>query len=121
MASGTDIDAVLARLPAITTEVGHNEIWGIDLSSSSSPTSPPCRLVAGKYLRAHAGSVEAALDAIKATLAWRKEFNPLAAAFEEKHDAKFDTLGYITRFSDCEVVTWNVYGGSAMSSMEFLC
>lgn len=105
MADSANIAALAAKLPALISASGHSEIYGIDLSSQ--PLSDPSKLILGKYLRAHNNDVEQASKALEATLKWRKEFNPRKAAFEEKHDAKFDEFGYITKLGE-DVCTWNV-------------
>ena len=45
------------------------------------------------------------------TLKWRKEFNPLSAA-DEKHDAVYDTVGYVVGHDKKgRLITYNLYGG----------
>lgn len=102
------IDKLASKLPDLIAKAGgHSEIWAIDLAKR--PTSDPAKLILGKYLRAHNVDIDAAAAALAATLIWRKEFNPRSAAYEERHDTKFDGLGYITLLGE-DVVTWNIYG-----------
>lgn len=100
------VDAVMAKLPAITERVGHSEIYGVDVLEASDPT----RLIIAKYLKAHSDNQQAALIGIEGTLRWRREFNPRSAAFEEKHADQYDGLGMITKLSDGEIIVWNIYG-----------
>ncbi|KAL7005881.1 Non-classical phosphatidylinositol transfer protein (PITP) [Cystobasidiomycetes sp. EMM_F5] len=103
------VDAVMAKLPAITERVGHSEIYGVDVLEASDPT----RLIIAKYLKAHSDNQQAALIGIEGTLRWRREFNPRSAAFEEKHADQYDGLGMITKLSDGEIIVWNIYGAAA--------
>lgn len=47
-------------------------------------------------------------------LSWRREFNPLSAAFKESHDETLQKIGLVTQYKDGDankkVVTWNLYG-----------
>lgn len=103
------------------------------VAPSSGPIVPfTTTLILQKFLRANANDVEKAVEQLKGTLKWRKEFQPLKAAQEENFDeGRFGGLGYITvinRREDAgagenaggrgrsggkigkEVVTWNIYG-----------
>jgi hypothetical protein len=45
------------------------------------------------------------------TLKWRREFDPRAAAME-KHDAVYDTVGYVCgKDKKGRLITYNLYGG----------
>jgi hypothetical protein len=45
------------------------------------------------------------------TLKWRKEFDPRKAA-TEKHDAVYDTVGYVIgKDKKGRLITYNLYGG----------
>lgn len=105
MPTADGISGLVTALPELCLKAGHSEIYGADLSSSSDPA----KLIASKYLKAHNDDVEAAKEALLQTLLWRKDFRPLFAAFEEVHDPKFDSMGYITRLDE-DIVTWNIYG-----------
>lgn len=109
------IEEVVARLPSLASKAGHTEIYNVDVTQ---PDSPPVKLIAGKYLRAHNNDVEAACKAIEETLLWRKEFQPRKAAYEEQHSDKFDGIGYNTVLGD-DVVVWNIYGGAVSSQVVY--
>ena len=108
--SSSAIDTLAKELPELARNAAHSEIWGVDLSA---PDTPPARLVVAKYLRANKGDHAAARSALEATLRWRKEYKPRSAASDETHDFKFEGLGYITKLSGGDVVTWNIYGAAA--------
>lgn len=107
------------RLSATLSATGYNEIWGVRLSAHA-PIPFSTTLVLQKFLRANANDVDKAAQQLQATLAWRKEFQPLKAAEEEVFDEdRFGGLGYITLIEDGQdgvgkrdavVVTWNIYG-----------
>lgn len=108
-----------ASLGPILDDTGHDEIWGVKLSAAADAAQTPfiTTLVLQKFLRANANNVEKAAEQLKATLQWRKDFQPLKAVNEGSYDAnKFGGLGYVTvvdrndATGTKDVVTWNIYG-----------
>jgi predicted glycosyltransferase involved in capsule biosynthesis len=107
MASSESIDLLAARLPHIIEEAGHSQLFSVDFSHDQ--TSPPTKLVLAKYLKARNGNVEQAAEALTKTLKWNKDFNPRAAAFEERFGEDYEDLAFVTRIGE-QVVVWNLYG-----------
>lgn len=89
---------LLALLPDIIKEVGYSELYGFDLTTL--PNTPEGTVIRDrlltKFLAANKFVIDPSAQQLKKTLAWRKEFNPLSAAFLEKHDPKFDSVGVVT-------------------------
>ena len=116
------------KLPEILTSAEHNEVWGVKLTPSSAiPSSDPPMVpsdalppvptmnVLQKFLRANKNDVGKAAQQLLETLAWRKKFDPLSAAWKETFDDEvFGGLGYVTEIKNKDgkdtVVVWNVYG-----------
>lgn len=99
------------QLSEITESVDYYELYGYDLRSlaaSASGTKIRENLLS-KFLIANKYDLEAAKAQLKKTLSWRKEFNPLSAAFKETHDPQLDQLGVITSHNGT-IATWNLYG-----------
>ena len=110
------IDAVAVRLPAIIEAAGgYHEIFDVDLSRQ--PLHPPGRLVVAKFLRGRDLDVERTCKALEETLKWRKEFNPISAAFEEDFGDQFDGIAYITQHGD-DIVCWTLFGEQRCSSRD---
>ncbi|AAS51473.1 ACR247Wp [Eremothecium gossypii ATCC 10895] len=67
-----------------------------------------------KFLKANAFSYEGAVKQLVSTLNWRREFQPLKAAFAEEHDERLMAAGYISYDASAapntRTVTWNLYG-----------
>lgn len=101
------IDAVAARLPSIIEEAGHSELYGIDMGVQ--PATPPVRLLIAKNLRARNNDVEVTVRKLTETLKWRREFNPLSAAYEEDHGSQYNGLAYITTVGN-DSVCWSLFG-----------
>ncbi|KAK9449396.1 CRAL-TRIO domain-containing protein [Limtongia smithiae] len=100
-------------LPKLLTDVDYTELYGHNLSVPSVTVD----VLLLKFLVANAYDVPASREQLLKTLKWRKEFKPLAAAFDEEHDARFDGLGYITTAKKDsptgDIITWNLYGQAA--------
>ncbi|KAF2748071.1 CRAL/TRIO domain-containing protein [Sporormia fimetaria CBS 119925] len=110
-------------IPALVTEAQHSEIYGVELSHSS---PFPTKLICQKFLRANANDLGKAKAQLLATLKWRAEFNPLAAAEETFEKERFEGLGYVLEVGNVpgsarrvlgkegkdvkDVVTFNIYG-----------
>lgn len=66
-----------------------------------------------KFLIATEYDVAKAEEKLVHTLNWRREFQVLSAAYQEKFDAELEKLGVITEFPENKdnfrVVTWNLY------------
>ena len=104
------------KLPSILEEVGHNEMWGVTLSTTSPIESHvPIQIVLQKFLNANEGDIVKAEDQFKAALKFRKERKPLELLEKAFNKSKFGDLGLVTVYkvkdSDVpEVFTWNLYG-----------
>lgn len=113
VAPETPIAKLFAALPAIIKEAEHNEMWGVELSSTS---HVPTSIVLEKFLRANSKDVPKARVQLTEALKWRKKVNPkkLLTSTEFDHK-KFGGLGYVTVYPKTdshakEIVTWNIYG-----------
>ncbi|PVI01402.1 CRAL/TRIO domain-containing protein [Periconia macrospinosa] len=100
---------------SLVQESGHDEVYGIKLSSTSNVFHT--KLILQKFLRANQNDLEKAKQQLLDTLKWRKEFDPIKAAGETFDKDKFDGLGYILTVEGVpesankkDVVTFNVYG-----------
>lgn len=92
------LQKLLTQLPEILTSVGYSELYGYDLKTIESIPHGIIirnRLLA-KFLAANKYNVDAAVNQLRSTLEWRKSFNPLSAAFLEKHDPSLKKIGIIT-------------------------
>ncbi|KAI9832726.1 MAG: Non-classical phosphatidylinositol transfer protein (PITP) [Phylliscum demangeonii] len=113
------------RLPSILQGAGYEEVYGVQLSGQT-PVPFSTTLILQKFLRANANQLELAVEQLKATLIWRKEFQPLRAAQDEVFDEqRFGGLGYITVVETDDgsgwrdVITWNIYGAVTDSKRTF--
>lgn len=89
---------LLAVVPDIIKEVGYSELYGFDLNTlADTPEGTVIRdRLLTKFLVANKFVIDASASQLKKTLAWRKSFNPLSAAFLETHNDVFEKLGVIT-------------------------
>jgi hypothetical protein len=109
------LSKLFSELPAIITEAGYGEMWGVQLKDEF---DVPTSIVLTKFLRANV--VEKKKDVGKAkaqlieALKWRKKVAPRKLLEESEFDAsKFGGLGYVTVYpweGRKEIVTWNIYG-----------
>jgi hypothetical protein len=109
----TPLSKLFAELPAIISEAGYQEMWGVELSNES---SVPTSIVLEKFLRANTKDVAKAKAQLIEALKWRKGMDPVKLLKENEFDAgRFGGLGYVTVYHNkerCkEIVTWNIYGG----------
>ncbi|AEO60037.1 hypothetical protein MYCTH_2308841 [Thermothelomyces thermophilus ATCC 42464] len=113
----TPSETPIGQLWAAARASGHPEIWGVTLADPSSHV--PTRIVLQKYLNANDGDLAKAKDQLTKTLEWRAKTKPLELVKKVFSKAKFDGLGYVTRYQEDgsgepegkEVFTWNIYGG----------
>ncbi|KAG9236552.1 putative phosphatidylinositol transfer protein sfh5 [Amylocarpus encephaloides] len=109
----TPLENILAELPSIIKDVGHGEMWGVELSDGD---HVPTTIVIEKFLKANNGNVTEAIVQLKKALKWRKEMNPAGLLANVEFDrSKFGDLGYVTVYPQTdgavrEIVTWNIYG-----------
>ncbi|KAJ6442236.1 CRAL/TRIO domain-containing protein [Purpureocillium lavendulum] len=118
----TPLAKLTARLPTVLEQVGHTEMWGVELSASSDHA--PSQVILQKFLRANNGDVAAAEKQLVAALEWRKKVNPAALVSEVFDSAKFGGLGYVTVHPDAAagketVITWNIYGSVKNNKATF--
>ncbi|KAL2163541.1 hypothetical protein VTH06DRAFT_5599 [Thermothelomyces fergusii] len=107
----------IGQLWAVAKASGHPEIWGVTLADPSGHV--PTRIILQKYLNANDGDLAKAKDQLAKTLEWRAKTKPLELVGKVFSKAKFDGLGYVTRYQEegssepegREVFTWNIYGG----------
>lgn len=97
---------------------GHPEIWGVTLADPE--THVPTQIVLQKYLNANDGDFARAEKQLIDTLTWRAKTKPLELLDKKYSKARFDGLGYVTKYGAAEnggepesgeVFTWNIYGG----------
>ncbi|OAQ78478.1 CRAL/TRIO domain-containing protein [Purpureocillium lilacinum] len=118
----TPLSKLTARLPAVLEQVGHSEMWGVELSAS--PDHAPSQVILQKFLRANNGDAAAGEKQLLAALEWRKKVNPVALISEVFDGAKFGGLGYVTVHPDATtgketVITWNIYGSVKNNKATF--
>lgn len=89
---------LLAVVPDIIKEVEYSELYGYDLLTlADTPKGTVIRdRLLSKFLVANKFVIDAAASQLKKTLAWRRDFNPLSAAFLETHNPELEKLGIIT-------------------------
>jgi hypothetical protein len=109
----------IAQLWELAKASGHPEIWGVTLADPESHI--PTQIVLQKYLNANDGDLAKATDQLTKTLEWRAKTHPLELAKNVYSKAKFEGLGYVTKYlgqdgaqepEQKEVFTWNIYGGA---------
>ncbi|KAK4124428.1 CRAL/TRIO domain-containing protein [Parathielavia appendiculata] len=107
----------IAQLWTLAKAAGHPEIWGVTLADPESHV--PTRIILQKYLNANDGDLAKAREQLTKTLEWRAKMKPLELTKKVFSKAKFDGLGYVTKYTQeastepagKEVFTWNIYGG----------
>ncbi|UNI22414.1 Non-classical phosphatidylinositol transfer protein (PITP) [Purpureocillium takamizusanense] len=122
VAAETPLSKLTGRLPTMLDQVGHTEMWGVELSVS--PDHAPSQVILQKFLRANNGDAAAAEKQLVAALEWRKKVNPAALVSEVFDGAKFGGLGYVTVHADPAtgketVITWNIYGSVKNNKATF--
>ncbi|KAI9803151.1 MAG: Non-classical phosphatidylinositol transfer protein (PITP) [Piccolia ochrophora] len=110
------------RLAEILDDAGYSEIYAVNLSAAD-PVPFTTTLILQKFLRANDNHLEKAVEQLRSTLKWRKEFEPLKAAEETYDIDTFGGLGYITGIEEGDggkhVVTWNIYGAAKDTKKVF--
>lgn len=102
-------ESLESKLSDICKTADYSELWGYDLLAFE-PKSPVKEKLLRKFLVANNYDESGTEAQLTKCLKWRKEFNPLSAAFAEQHKPEFQSLGVITRLPTKKVVTWNLYG-----------
>ncbi|KAG7889147.1 hypothetical protein KL925_005022 [Ogataea polymorpha] len=102
------------EVQVIVDEVEYDELFGYQLSRGEFFDEEAYERLLIKLLTAYDWDLHAAEDSLEKILEWRKEFDPLSAAFVEEHESKYDDIGFITYDPNGKalekVVTWNLYG-----------
>lgn len=92
------LNKLLALLPDIIKDVEYSELYGYNLNTL--PDTPAGTVIRDrlltKFLVANKFVVSEAASQLKKTLAWRRDFNPLSAAFSETHNPEFEKLSITT-------------------------
>ncbi|ODQ79124.1 hypothetical protein BABINDRAFT_38262 [Babjeviella inositovora NRRL Y-12698] len=121
----TKLQSLIDKLPEIISNAGsYDELYGYQLSEGEYLEPDIRDELTLKFLVANAYDVPTAEAQLIATLKWRREFNPLSAAYSEKHDDLYNAIGLVTKypnsnkFPNTHVVVWNLYG--AVSSPKLL-
>ncbi|KAH3669344.1 hypothetical protein OGAPHI_001465 [Ogataea philodendri] len=98
----------------VVSEVEYDELFGHQLSHGEFFDEKIYEQLLVKILTAYDWDYKTSVDNLEKILEWRKEFNPISAAFLENHDSKFDDIGFITVNSEAKplekITTWNLYG-----------
>lgn len=111
-------DFVEKTVPQILEQVGYSELFGHEINSKNDEyfNKDVFDALMFKFLIANDFKLEESKQQLSKTLKWRKEFNPLKAAFIEEHDPKFKLLGVLTNYPSAapntKIITWNLYGAS---------
>lgn len=106
----------VSQLWTLAKANGHPEIWGVTLADPIDHV--PTRIILQKYLNANDGDLPRAKEQLTKTLEWRAKTKPLDLVTKVFSKAKFDGLGYVTKYvqdgstepEHVEVFTWNIYG-----------
>ncbi|KAG7876444.1 hypothetical protein KL938_004512 [Ogataea parapolymorpha] len=102
------------EVQVIVDDVEYDELFGYQLSRGEFFDEEAYERLLIKLLTAYDWDLHAAEDSLEKILEWRKEFDPLSAAFVEDHESKYDDIGFITYDPNGKalekVVTWNLYG-----------
>lgn len=129
--ASSPLSQLFTLLPEITKEADYSEMWGVNLTPSS--TDVPTSIVLEKFLRANAKDVPLAKKQLIEALKWRKEIHPLKLVDEEFDAKKFGGLGYVGVYETAaqaktpkpgeegkkEIVTWNIYGNVKSNTDTF--
>lgn len=101
--------SLVKELPEIVEEAEYDELWGYQLTPDGQfYNAAIAENLVYKFLKANNWDTKLAKEQLTNTLKWRKQFEPLKAAFEEQHAEKFDHVVALTQYGD-DVVTWNLY------------
>lgn len=108
----TPLSKLFVELPQILADANHREMWGIELTDTS---SVPTTIILQKFLRANNDDAAKAKTQLAEALKWRKDMNPQVLLTETEHNKeKFEGLGYVTTYKSAsaqkEIITWNIYG-----------
>ncbi|ANB14159.1 Sfh5p [Sugiyamaella lignohabitans] len=108
-----------SALPEILSSAGYSELYGYDLAQLNQATDGDNVIILEtllrKFLQANNYEITESTNQLVKSLKWRKKFNPLSAAFLEKHSPELEKLGIVTsavpkNSTDNLVTTWNLYG-----------
>ncbi|SCV03568.1 LANO_0G04918g1_1 [Lachancea nothofagi CBS 11611] len=93
---------------------GYDELYGYKLLPGEHYKETIAHALIYKFCKAYKFQYEEAASTLCDTLNWRREFDPLSAAFSERHDEILNSVGILTSYPKDEankkVVTWNLYG-----------
>lgn len=116
-------DQVFTDLPKIITEKceGYDELYGYKLNPEDDKgvaekyyDKEVAQHLIYKMCKAFQFQKPQVVERIVNVLNWRKEFDPLSAAFFEAHSSELEDVGVITQYPEeapnKRVVTWNLYG-----------
>ncbi|VEU22590.1 DEKNAAC103484 [Brettanomyces naardenensis] len=110
-----DLEKILGELEGLVKKAGYDEFYGYQMDPKGEfYDSKIASKLIYKLLKAYNFNLEETRRHFVDILKWRGEFDPLSAAFLEKHDPKFDKIGVMTLNPDGQsgdkVITWNLYG-----------
>ncbi|CCH59476.1 hypothetical protein TBLA_0B06530 [Henningerozyma blattae CBS 6284] len=117
-------EKVYKELPAIIEKKcsGYDELYGYKLNYGDKDKElvtkyfdeSIARALIFKLCKAYDFKYDDVKTHIIDILNWRKKFNPLDAAFKEKHNETLQTIGLVTHYPTAkpnkQVITWNLYG-----------
>ncbi|CCF58788.1 hypothetical protein KAFR_0F01910 [Kazachstania africana CBS 2517] len=119
---GNVFKKVVAELPGIISKKcdGYDELYGYKLVPDE-PNSERkfydkeiAECLIYKFCKGYQFHYEIVVEHIVNVLNWRREFNPLSAAFKEVHNKELVEVGILASYpnheSNKKVVTWNIYG-----------
>ncbi|SCW03199.1 LAFE_0G05182g1_1 [Lachancea fermentati] len=94
---------------------GYDELYGYKLLEGEFYDEEVAKALVYKFCKAYQFNYEEAVKNLTDTLNWRREFDPLSAAFKETHNKALESIGILTLYpkapANKKVVTWNLYGG----------
>lgn len=116
---------VVEKLPSLIDEKcnGYDELYGYKLNGKTGNQDEIdkyydaiiAEALIAKLCKAYQYEYETVVSKIVDILSWRREFNPLSAAFQETHHQDLQKIGILTDYkkggeANKKVVTWNLYG-----------
>lgn len=124
-AEKSTFEKLVKELPSLIEKKcqGYDELYGYQLLPGEYYNENIAHALIYKFCKAYKFQYEEAASTLCETLNWRREFNPLSAAFSERHDKTLDDVGVLTKYDqekpNRKVATWNLYGGLLKEKQVF--
>lgn len=118
-------EKLVEQLPSLIEKKcqGYDEMYGYKLLPGEHYDESIAHALVYKYCKAYKFQYDEIASNLCSTLNWRREFDPLSAAFSERHDETLNNVGLLTKYDDEQpnrkVVTWNLYGELSKQKQVF--